>query len=206
MANPQRLLAFETPILSEIVEDGAELNAALVKAILARRQASEGIQRSNVAGWHSDTNLLQWAAAEVRPIIAQIIRMADENVFDVQARPGERRGWLLEAWANVNERGGANAAHAHGGSYWSAVYYAQVGEGDGGEIVFEDPRSPLTEMHAPYLRLRNCLAEGSLSIRPVESQILLFPAWLRHSVTPWLGDAPRITIAVNLSAPALPRR
>lgn len=206
MANPQRLLAFGTPILSEIAEEGREANSSLANLILARRKASEGLQQSNNAGWHSDLELLRWAADEVRPIVARIVRLADANTLDLQAAPGERRGWLLEAWANVNERGAWNAPHVHGGSYWSAVYYVQLGKGDGGEIVFDDPRSPALEMHAPFLRFRDEVGEQSISIRPVESLILLFPSWLRHSVTPWQGDGPRITIALNLSAPPLTRR
>ena len=194
---------FATPIITDTVSDGAKLNERLSRLILERRNSIGGLRRSNRSGWHSDTELLRWAADDVRPIIAQIVQMADENSQDLQARPGQRRGWLLEAWANVSGTGAANASHSHGGSYWSAVYYVQIGDGEGGDIVFEDPRSPMIEMHAPFLRFRDAGGEGLYSITPAESQILLFPSWLKHSVTPWLGNTPRISIAVNLTAPPL---
>ena len=197
--------AFATPILACEVDGAAVINARLAQIILDRRAVDPGLRRSNDGGWHSAPDLLHWAAEAVRPVIAEMVEMADAATIDLEARPGERRGWRLEAWANVNGRGDANAPHSHGGTYWSGVYYVRVGEGEGGEIVFEDPRAPMIEMHAPLLRMRDAGGEGAIAIRPAEGEILLFPAWLRHSVRPWQGEGERISIAVNLAAPPLAR-
>jgi uncharacterized protein (TIGR02466 family) len=201
----EKQLVFATPVLSAFVDDAARLNAALARLILDRRAADPGLSRSNDGGWHSGTDLLNWAGDAVRPVVAQMVAMADAAVVDLEARPGERRGWRLEAWANVNAAGAGNAPHSHGGTYWSGVYYVRIGEGEGGEIVLEDPRAPMIEMHAPFLRFRDAGGEGAIAIQPVEGQILLFPAWLRHSVRPWRGSGERISIAVNLAAPPLAR-
>jgi uncharacterized protein (TIGR02466 family) len=197
-------LAFSTPIIVEHVENAEAINGALEPLILARRGEDKGITRSNTGGgWHSDTRLLHWAADAVRPVVARLVELADTHVFDAQAKAGERRGWMLEAWANVNESGAANAPHSHGASFWSAVYYVRIDEGEGGEIVLADPRLPMIEMHAPFLFFRNAGGERMIRLRPAAGQILLFPSWLVHSVTPWQGDGLRISIAVNLSAPPL---
>jgi uncharacterized protein (TIGR02466 family) len=204
MASNYRLdLAFATPVIVDRMEDAETINAALEPLILARRKEDKGIARSNVGGWHSDTQLLRWAGDQVRPVVARMVELADAYVIDVQARPGQRRGWLLEAWANVNETGAANAPHSHAASYWSAVYYVRIDEGEGGELLLNDPRMPMIEMHAPFLHFRDAGGERQIRLRPETGQILLFPSWLVHSVTPWQGDGLRISIAVNLTAPPL---
>src|SRR4051812_12185145 len=94
-------LAFATPIITEQIENAEAINAALEPLILARRQADKGLIRSNVGGgWHSDTRLLHWAGDAVRPVIARMVELADAHIVDRQARPGQRRGWILDAWAN----------------------------------------------------------------------------------------------------------
>lgn len=198
--------AFATPLILERIEGHEAINAALEPVILAHKARTSGIRRSNVGGWHSDTDLLRWAADAVRPVVARIVQLADLNVVDTQARLGQRRGWLLEAWANVTGEGGSNAPHAHGACFWSAVYYVNVGSGRGGEIVLADPRMPMIEMHAPFLKFREMGGEREIRHRPAAGEILLFPSWLVHSVTPWQGEGQRISIAVNLSAPPLPPR
>jgi uncharacterized protein (TIGR02466 family) len=203
VSGPEILRLFPTPLISDRLDGAEAVNRALEPLILARRAADPGIARSNQGGWHSDTGLLKWAADAVRPAIARIVALADANIVDLQARPGQRRGWLLEAWANVNETGAANAPHSHGAVYWSAVYYVRADPGEGGEILFNDPRAPMIEMHAPFLRFRQDGGEGVVRHRPVTGEILIFPAWLVHSVTPWLGKGSRISVAVNLSAPPL---
>src|SRR6185312_14533673 len=87
--------------------------------------------------------------------------------------------------------------------FWSAVYYVRIDEGEGGELVLDDPRMPMMEMHAPFLRFRNAGGDKAIRLRPSAGQIVIFPSWLVHSVTPWQGEGLRISIAVNLSAPPL---
>lgn len=183
----------------------ASLNQALEKLILARQLVDAGVTQSNLGGWHSALDLLRWATDPIRPVVQRIIQLADSATDDLQAKPGERRGWMLEAWANVNPPGGAaNAMHSHGGSYWSAVYYVRVDPGEGGELVLYDPRLPVIDMHAPALRFRDCGGEQQAAIKPVAGMIVIFPSWLQHAVRPWVGDGARISIAMNLSAQARP--
>ncbi|HEX4737256.1 MAG TPA: TIGR02466 family protein [Allosphingosinicella sp.] len=197
-------LAFSTPVILDRIEDAEAINAALEPLILARRREDKGISRSNTAGgWHSDTRLLHWAGDQVRPVVARMVELTDAHIVDTQARPGQRRGWILDAWANVNETGAGNAPHSHGACFWSAVYYVRIDEGEGGELVLDDPRMPMMEMHAPFLRFRDAGGDKAIRLRPTAGQIVIFPSWLVHSVTPWQGEGLRISIAVNLGAPPL---
>ncbi|HVL79227.1 MAG TPA: 2OG-Fe(II) oxygenase family protein [Sphingomicrobium sp.] len=193
-------LLFPTPLIADQLDDASAINAELEKLILEKRANNAGIQRSNVKGWHSDLKLLDWARQPIAPVVQRIVELADRATLDTQAASGQRRGWLLEAWANVSQSGAANAAHTHGGCYWSAVYYVRVDDGEGGELVLHDPRLPALDMHAPALRMRVAEPEQQYSVAPAAGLIVLFPSWLSHSVTPWIGKGLRISVAMNLTA------
>jgi uncharacterized protein (TIGR02466 family) len=191
---------FSTPVIVDHLADAASLNAELEKLILDRRAVDPGMQRSNAGGWHSQLDLLDWGGEPARRVALRTVELADANTIDTAAAQGERRGWLLEAWANVNPSGAGNAPHYHGASYWSAVYYVRAGEGEGGELVLHDPRFPYLDMHAPDLRFRDSGGEQLIHTRPSSGMLILFPSWLTHSVAPWQGEGERISIAINLSA------
>jgi len=193
-------LLFPTPLIVDQLENAVAVNDHLESVILDRRAESAGMQRSNRGGWHSDLKLLDWARAEITPVVRRIAELADSATIDTQAEPGQRRGWLLEAWANVSPPGVINVAHTHGASYWSAVYYVRVPKGNGGELMLHDLRMPALDMHAPALRFRNVESEQQYSLAPVEGMILMFPSWLSHSVNQWTGNGLRISVAINLTA------
>jgi len=91
------------------------------------------------------------------------------------------------------------------GTFWSAVYYVRAGEGEGGQLVLHDPRMPALRMHAPALRFIDMGPDVRTEIEPRSGLLVLFPAWLMHSVEPWHGEGSRISVAMNIRA-ALARR
>ena len=195
-------LVFSTPIVIGRLPGADELNPALEAAILERRRVDAGITRSNVGSWHSDTRLFEWGGEAARRLAAEIIELADANTLDLMAERNGRRGWTVEGWANVTDSGGFNQQHTHPGCFWSAVYYVRIDEGEGGHLVLHDPRMPVLNMHAPDLRFRHAGIEQMVHTSPSTGMLILFPSWLTHSVVPWQGSGLRISIAVNLSAPA----
>ena len=207
MAGTHKTLhVFATPIVTDELADAEQLNAALEAAILARMDAEPGIKRSNVGGWHSKGDLLQWAGDAGQRLVQHAIELARASTTNIQGGPVGNR-WRVEAWANVSAGGHSNLAHVHGGAFWSVVYYVRVGEGAGGQLVFNDPRMPGLRMYAPALRFKGSGPEQVARLRPKAGQMLMFPAWLSHGVDPWDGDESRISIAMNLSvARPVPRR
>lgn len=190
---------FATPVIVRHLPDAERINGALEPAILAQKAKHPGIRRSNVGGWHSETDFFRWGGEASHELARAVILLADANTTDLRAASEGRRGWTLEAWANVNEAGASNAPHNHGGCYWSAVYYVRVNEGEGGELVLHDPRLPALDMHAPHLRFRHGGAEQMVKTKPRAGMLILFPSWLTHSVAPWEGPGLRISVAINLS-------
>jgi uncharacterized protein (TIGR02466 family) len=208
---------FDTPLIVAEIQDCAELNRALIGAIEQRLAADpEGVAISNRIGWHSDTEMLEWAGEPAHRLMDAVIAIANKYTRDIAAEGRRRFIWVPEMWANVSGKGASNQLHTHAGSFWSAVYYVDDGyQGSadralGGELEIEDPRAPMVNMEAPDLRFRTAANAAPVShetiIRPSTGRLLLFPAWLRHAVKPYFGEARRISIAMNLTAIRVPAK
>jgi uncharacterized protein (TIGR02466 family) len=198
-AGRSRLL-FATPLILDEVQGADARDAELERLILARRAEHPGLKLSNRGGWQSSHDFTSWAGEPGRALVARAAELATAHSV---AADGSAPRWAVEAWANVSGPGAFNMPHVHGGSYWSAVYYVRTGAGDGGQLVLHDPRMPGLRMHAPGLRFRNAGPELRVEIKPKPGLMVLFPAWLSHSVEPWDGNGERISVAMNIRAAAL---
>ena len=190
---------FATPLVVDQLQDADALNAALERTIVERRAADSGLKLSNRGGWQSTHDFAAWAGAEGKAVIARAVELASAHAQRSDGRPPR---WSVDAWANVSSEGAFNMPHVHGGTFWSAVYYVRVGDGEGGQLVLHDPRMPGLRMHAPGLRFRNMGAELKAELKPRAGLMVLFPGWLSHSVEPWRSPDERISVAMNIRAAA----
>lgn len=206
---------FDTPLIFTEIPGSTDLNRALLSAIEERRKADpQGAAISNRLGWHSDTEMLEWAGEPAHRLMDQAIAIANGFTRDIGGEGRRRFIWVPEMWANVSGKGASNQFHAHPGTFWSAVYYVDDGyagsadRGLGGELELEDPRSPMINMEAPDLRFRPAPdvppASLEMLIRPASGRLLMFPGWLRHAVRPYFGEGTRISVAMNLTAVRVP--
>lgn len=196
---------YETPILHGRLADAAALTAALRTTILDRHAAAPSLARSNVGGWHSATDMLDWGGPAAAALADTAVKMA-KRASHFDGRDAATVEWTVKMWANVSPPGALNMSHAHPGVLWAAVYYIDMGaapaEGEtGGELFFEDPRFPVPFMRLPGFRLVGIDGQPQPVERrlPTEAgDLVLFPAWLRHGVRPHLGTGDRISIAMNI--------
>jgi len=101
---------------------------------------------------------------------------------------------ITGCWANINPPGAYHPTHNHPNNYLSGVYYVAVPE-SGSRIIFQDPR-PLMIMPKPRQFTRQTANAADAESRP--GRLLIFPAWLRHSVPANDGQTERISISFNL--------
>ena len=206
---------FETPLIFAEIPGAAELNQAIAPVIAERRKADpQGVAISNLLGWHSDTEMLEWGGEPAHRLMDEVIAIANRYCEDTGAKGRRRFMWVPEMWANISAKGAANQLHSHPGSFWSAVYYVDDGYGGsmdrslGGELEIEDPRTPMINMEAPDLRFRPASnappPELVTLIRPASGRLLMFPSWLRHAVKPYFGNGTRVSIAMNLTSIRVP--
>ena len=197
---------FPTPVAIGALPDAPALNRALSKAILEREKSQTSKTHSNLGGWQSSWDLLEWGGDAARKVIEAGIAVANPLTADRSGRPA-KVAWKVNAWANVNRKGHGNEFHTHPGAYWSCVYYVDDGGiGDdpalGGELEIQDPRGVAPAMYAPLLAFTTPggLTVGSSELlRPRAGMLVVFPSWLQHAVRPYLGERLRISISYNLS-------
>lgn len=203
---------FPTYILVTRMREAEKLSAALKEVISKKMASDSGISRSNILGWHSDTDMLRWGGEPARALALATLQMCGaythDRGLDAGGRPRFEMG--LEMWANVSPPGASNQVHAHPGCVWSAVYYVDDG-GDptSGSLVLHDPRYPMNRMTAPDLIFAadGVSEEMKHEIEPSPGSLIAFPSWLMHGVKPHNGPRNRISIALNVMAiPTRPER
>ena len=91
-------------------------------------------------------------------------------------------------WASVHDSCMAHLAHTHPNATVSGVYYVNVPLGSG-DLVFEDPRGALPPFGNRHI------------VKPRAGQVVLFPSWLVHAVSPSCGLTaanPRMSLSFNV--------
>lgn len=103
---------------------------------------------------------------------------------------------ITGCWANLNPRGAWHKAHSHGNNYLSGVYYVRAPEG-ADRITFHDPRIQVEQI-SPRVLNRNAHNSNAHTLKIREGQLLMFPAWLAHSVPENSSDELRVSISFNI--------
>lgn len=99
-------------------------------------------------------------------------------------------------WANINPTGGKNSTHTHPNNYLSGVYYVQVPRGSG-NIEFADPR-PQAGVILPRGKAWNKFTGNKVTVPVTPGRMVMFPAWLGHSVPTNTSSEHRVSISFNI--------
>jgi uncharacterized protein (TIGR02466 family) len=186
-----RELYFPTPIYIADIKHPT-LNQELERDILAWSNRDKGMIRTNIKGWHSDTNMNEL------PEYAKLVDMlysAQRTIYDQEYYESEP--FLGNMWANINPPGGSNRAHIHPNSLWSGVYYVKAPQ-NSGQLKIEDPRS-VALMSRP--RQKDVPKPDRLlrehHYEPKTGRLIMFPSWLNHCVDPNNSNDIRISVSFN---------
>ncbi|MEH2060702.1 MAG: TIGR02466 family protein [Nostoc sp.] len=186
---------FPTPIWHLNVENNQHLNVKLLKLIeVEKSQNPQGIQMSNLLGWHSVDNLNK------RDDFQDFMQIIMNNVLEI----ANFMKWDLEqviptinnCWAIINGKFASNSVHDHPNSLLSGVYYIKSPKDCGG-LFFRDPRLGAHRILPPYLEFTPWTMP-SVTYKPVEGTMIIFPSWLTHGVEPNLRDEERVSISFNI--------
>jgi len=103
-------------------------------------------------------------------------------------------------WFHVTRDKGYFVAHNHALASWSAVYCVKNGSerSAGGLLRIFDPRTG-ADAFSDQANRRLCqpFVVGNLELDLRPGQLVIFPSYLFHEVTPYYGSEPRITVATN---------
>ena len=151
-----------------------------------------GVTKTNVNGWHSQTNMN--TKPEYKPLVDELFRMVHQ-VFKEEFL--DERPALGNMWANINPPGGYNKAHVHPNAVFSGVYYVKT-PANCGRLVCNDPRPGIQTCMPTRKKVeipKHLWRE--VHLQPQENRALIFPAWLWHTVEPNQSNEPRISVSFN---------
>jgi uncharacterized protein (TIGR02466 family) len=202
--------AFAVPVCHTRLDACDRLNRELEQLFLAR----ETTEYRNPAPSHnpqpemfeSRVDLFTWP----EPCIQELRKFMLEAVFRVamaasETAPAEfaRLNLRNHTWFHVTRRNGYFVSHNHALASWSAVYCVKdgidpAGAPSGGLLRLFDTRTGADAYLDPAnQRLRQPFIVGDLDLQLRPGQLVVFPSYLFHEVTPYYGADIRITVASN---------
>lgn len=121
-------------------------------------------------------------------------RVAVDGVLEflsVEPLPYEVTG----CWANVNPTGSPHSAHLHPNNYLGSAYFVKTQKGSN-QITFHDPRERSQFITPKFTKVttHNSL---DISVDAPVGRLVIFPAWLKHSVPPNQSEGERVSISMN---------
>jgi len=110
---------------------------------------------------------------------------------------------IRESWTHITNYNGYHDAHKHLNTSWGGRYYIDVGEC--GEVIDEDGISRMNGTNRFYSPIQYFTLDPSMQylrhdaadISPEDGVLVIFPAYLLHSATPYTGKKDRVVISFN---------
>ena len=132
--------------------------------------------------------------AELAALMSNIQRAVESVLAFLRIGPGALE--VTGCWANVNAPGAPHRMHTHPNNFLSGVYYVHVTDG-ADTINFHDPR-PQTAIIRPPVTELTAYNTDQVVLQVATGSLILFPAWLPHSVDANRSDRERISVSFNL--------
>jgi len=202
--------AFAVPILQARLNPCESLNRAL-ETLFLQRESDEyrnptPSHTPQAETFESRFNLFRWpepCIQELRRFVLDGVAGAVLQTSTTTPEALSRLRFHNHTWFHITRHAGSFVAHNHPLASWSAVYCVRPGEAvpecpQSGLLRFFDPRQganayldPANEqLHRPF-------ALRSLDFRLAAGELVVFPSYLFHEVTPFYGADTRITVATN---------
>ncbi|MBM3538651.1 MAG: hypothetical protein FJX55_12560 [Alphaproteobacteria bacterium] len=184
---------FATPVWATDLEPAyAETLNARLLAEIRRLMGPQGELTVGRSNWQTDPLLHK--LPEFSEFVGLVEDAAQRAAEYLKLR--SRDFVVTGCWANYNPPGAHNPSHSHPNNYFSGVYYVAVADG-AARIAFEDPRPQAQVMLPPVVE--HTAYNGNIVLMEARpGRLLLFPAWLGHSVPVNRSPEVRVSISYNL--------
>lgn len=154
---------------------------------------SDGRVISNRNGWQS--GYIDVFEHEELKSVADII-LAKVTFLVSQFDSSKYKGARIDgSWININGKNSYNVRHSHARTTFAGCIYLTVPEGSG-DIVFYRP-DPSNYFPVPE-DIYNTVLHRTITYKPRDGLVLIFPAWMEHEVGISNVEEDRISIAFNI--------
>ncbi len=193
----QILKLFPQPIFKYQVNEYEKLNKELLEYIYELyKKDNIGVKKSNINGWHSKSFDLKNENNIPNKFFSHITTYIND-VF-------KNYGWVYDTskikctsmWAIINKKGNFNIEHTHSNNYLSAAYYVKAPQ-NCGNFKASNPNIISRNIY-PKSNQSTELNSNSVSIEINEGDLMIFPAYLPHSVEENKSVEERVIISFNL--------
>jgi len=171
-------------------EQHEAMNAKILAALETMRRDLPSLAPGQ--GWQSDRALHE--LAEFQDLVSCVSHAA-RGVLEF-LRIGYDAFQITGCWANVLAKGAAHRTHSHPNNFLSGAYYVRTHPG-ADTINFHDPRNQTSIIRPPVVELT---AENTdqVVVKVRNGTLLLFPAYLHHSVDPSRSEPERVSLSFNI--------
>ncbi len=183
---------FPTPLwVVDLKADAAAALNAKLKAEIERIVAPRPAIPAG-SNWQTPQDL------HTRPAFAEFVKLLETAARGVTRflQIDQYPMAITGCWANINPPGAFHPMHHHPNNYLSGVYYVSIPDA-GSQIVFQDPR-PQASMIMPRPKEYTRLTANGANAQSKSGRLVIFPAWLKHTVPANEGQSDRISISFNL--------
>ncbi len=193
----QILKLFPQPVFKYKVKNFETLNQELLKFIYdLHKEDTVGLKKSNINGWHSKSFDLN----DLEGLPYKFLSQITDNIKDVF----KHYGWVYDTnkvkctsmWSIINKKGSFNIEHIHSNNYLSAAYYVKAPK-ECGKFKALTPNI-ITRNFFPKSNGITELNAVTAKINVEEGDLLIFPAYLPHSVEENKSDDDRVIISFNI--------
>ena len=116
-----------------------------------------------------------------------------EVLNDIQNEKFDYHIQFYESWYHICKPNSVHEVHNHANCSWCGVFYLKSGDPDsGGKTMFN---SPISSNYGDFGTLH--LNEEAISVTAADGKLLLFPSYLRHYQSLYLGTQDRVVVAFN---------
>jgi len=166
------------------------MDAKMLAALEAMRRDAPRLEPGQ--GWQSDRVLHE---REDFQDFVSCVNHAAKGILEF-LRIGYDAFEVTGCWANVLAKGAAHRAHSHPNNFLSGAYYVRTHPG-ADTINFHDPRSQTGIIRPPVVELT---AENTdqVVVKVRNGTLLLFPAYLQHSVDANMSEHERVGLSFNI--------
>ena len=188
---------FPVPIFHYKMKNFKEINQELLNYILELQKKDKiGNNRSNRGGWHSPNFDLVNEGPPINFInkFKDFLKNIITNEFGWEYFPNKQR--IVAMWAIINKKNSYNVMHNHQNCYLSSAYYVKKPK-NSGDITFFDPNEAKTYRFPEKERNTNYSTQ-TITIKPEEGDLLIFPSYLYHAVEINSSNEDRVVISFNI--------
>ena len=184
-------------LLQTTFRDTDSYHRRLIDLLLVREQAQRGATDNPPYACGIKIHQLDQLQSPEADLLTERARKLFRTVLD------QDDAIVDASWASVYRQGEYCAAHSHLRTTASAVYMLDSGDADpedqdSGRFWIVDPRIP------GCCGVQKGCMTTPISPQPVPGTMLIFPGEVIHTVWPYHGKRPRITMSWNINGKAVP--